>query len=642
MYFNSNNKEEYIVYTLHQINRKKADDEISDFAKNISVRYTAALSQWNTLKAALEGYAFIVKSLERNPLHLIMAYYETPKGKAGLYEYARLQINELANSVSIETIPARTIQETETLTTLIKLRSSIIPATGLLDCQAILFGIGKDSIPYPFNCASDNSYELKNHDIKPGTYNITVEILLSNLTGGMVKNTSGSFSFEVTPLNVVLNTQDTIEAGIKRAVDTLATRLKTPIETIVGPFTMKGKNIPSELSLFLTEKVTHYAKNNQPRKYKIIEGVNITPGDAKNKAVLSGFFSKQYDRVNVTLELSTPDIDENGSQIFSISLAVLEQIPIAVEPENINTMIIPDDINPASATIYIEASFNSSTRIYKHADDLKLIVLADRDCYFKIIHINVDNQFNMIYPTKNDNNFLRANTSRTVFDNPNSRRVLCGPYGAETLVVAASPVQFPDIEQEYNQPWKAATEDAIKKAIAGAGVVCYTITILKPHEEYEYTKPPDMIKTYQEIRDNTKQQGGYFEGNERSGFYIINNIRGSYLVTGVAPDKIQFAYYSLDTYARVSDRGTRTRGSPFNFSFPKPQNISQTIRIVQSGIESKGGTFTGNELQGNFRFSGIAGQYQVSEMVNITISEKPFVVPNSLIENEIKNYFGVK
>jgi hypothetical protein len=637
MYLNSNNKEEYIVYTLHRINRQKAEEEISGYAKNISSRYSAAFSQWKTLKAALEGYAFLVKTLERNPLHRIMAYYDTPKGRAGLYEYARLQINELANSVSIEAIPARSIQETEILEIPVKLRSSVIPATGLLDCQVSLFGAGGDNIIYPFNSASDDPYILETkRELKPGSYNVTIEILLSDLTGGIAKNIGSSFTFEITPLNIVLNTQDAIEAGIKRAVDTLAVRLKTRTETVVGAFIMTGKNTPSELSLFLSEKITHYAKENQARKYKVVEG------ETKNKAVLNGFFTKRNDRVDVTLELTTPDNASDGSQIFSLSLAVLEQIPLAVEPPNINTMIVLDDIVPAAeaGNIHIKASFNSSTLTYKHGDELKLTVTADKNCYFKIIHIDVENKIKMIYPkNKNDNNSLRANVSRNVFDNSAGRIIFCEPYGAETLVVVASPVQFPDIDKEYGQPWKAATEESIKKAVAGAGEARYTITILKPHEEYEYAKPQNI---YQTIRDDVKQQKGYFAGSETSGYYIVDNIRGSYRVPSDKPDTIRFAAYFLDTYSGVSGRGPRTRGKPYDFSFAVPQNISQAIQTVRSGIESKGGTFTGNEQQGNFRSGGIAGQYQITDMVKVTISEKPFVIPNSLIENEVKNYFGVR
>jgi len=331
MYLNSSNKEEYIVYTLHQINRQKAENEIASFAKNISARYTAALSQWGTLKAALEGYAFIVKSLQQNPLHRIMAYYDTPAGRAGLYEYAILQINELANSLSVEAIPMRTIQETENLVTRINLRSSKMPSTGLLDCQAVIYGMEGGGVSYPFNSASENPYNLQIRNMKPGAYNVTIDILLSNLTGGIAKNTSGSFSFEVTPLTVVLNSTLAIEAGIKKAVDSLAVRLPTSTETVIGVFTLTGKNESSELSLFLTEKVTHYAMENQQKKYKIVKG------ESENKAVLNGFFTKRSDRVDVTLRLSSPDKTELGSQIFSISLAVLEQIPIAVEPLNVYT-----------------------------------------------------------------------------------------------------------------------------------------------------------------------------------------------------------------------------------------------------------------------------------------------------------------
>jgi len=643
MYLNSNNKESYIVYTLHQINRQKAESEISGFAKNISERYTASLSQLSTLKSALESYALIVKSLERNPLHRIMAYYETPTGRAGLYEYARMKISELANSVNIESIPARTIQETENLTTRINIRSSIIPATGLLDCQASIFGLsasgsGEDVI-FPFKSASDDPYNLLIRNIKPGSYNVRIDILLSDLTGGIAKDTNGNFSFTVAPLNVLLDTPAAIEAGIKKAVDALAVGLPTQTVTKIGLFTMSGKDIPSELSIYLTEKVTHYAKNNQERKYRIMES------DTEQEAVLSGFFTNRNNRVDVTLELSTPNRDRDGSQIFSLSVGVLEKtIGLAIEPENVNSMIVLDDVVPAALTetIHIEAKLNSNTHTYKHGDELKLTVTADRDCYFKIIHIDVDSKIKMIFPARNDNNnFLRANASHTIFDTPNSRRILCEPYGAETLVVVASPVQFPNIEREYNEDWKAATEETIVAAIAGAGQARYPITVIKPHEQYEFTKP-DMTELYQAIRDDTVRQGGYFTGNATSGFYIINNVRGSYRVPTDKPDTVQFATYYLDAYTADSYRGTRTRGSGFNFSFARPQDIAQAVQTVRSSILEKGGTFTGNEQQGNFKADGIAGQYQVADLVNVTILEKPFVVPSSLIVNEVKKFFGVR
>jgi hypothetical protein len=90
------------------------------------------------------------------------------------------------------------------------------------------------------------------------------------------------------------------------------------------------------------------------------------------------------------------------------------------------------------------------------------------------------------------------------------------------------------------------------------------------------------------------------------------------------------------------DSPRTTRGQPHIFHFDKPQNISQAIQTVQTLITNKGGIFQGDERRGSFKASGITGKYTVSDRVDVTISEKPFVVPNSLIENEVKNFFGVR
>jgi hypothetical protein len=277
---------------------------------------------------------------------------------------------------------------------------------------------------------------------------------------------------------------------------------------------------------------------------------------------------------------------------------------------------------------------------YLHRDELQMTITADRDCYFKVLHIDVDNKMKLIYPTRNDtNNKLTANISRSLFENPDSRYILYEPYGTETIIVVASREQFKDIEREYNAPWTAVTEAALKQAVAGAGQAQYRITILKPHESYEYKLPQNMTETYQAIRDDTVRQGGYFNGNAAGGFYIIGNIRGSYRVSG---GMLQFATYYLDNFTRGSNTAVMTRGGGYNFSFAKPQNITQAVQTVRSGIENKGGTFNGDERQGSFNASGITGRYSIADSVNVTITEKPFIVPNSLIEKEVKTFFGVR
>jgi len=466
------------------------------------------------------------------------------------------------------------------------------------------------------------------------------------------------FCFSVLSLTSLM-AQNVIDKEVEKAVKELSIFLLNRLKVNIKEITLDGTNdMTDRFSYELYSIVRHYAVENP-----MFDVIDETRGpkdlNESSKGIISGKYSIAGKNVKVTLELKVDD-KVKSSKVFSIPISAVEEIGISLIPENFKTQkeaekqdkniaVItgtdkPSKTQPAQK-INIEAWFDSQlrSRLFMHRELLDITVMADRDCFFKIIHINVNNQFKMIYPaSSNDNNSLRANVSRVVFDNPNSRYVFYGPYGAETLVIVASPVQFPNIEKEYNQPWKPATKETLSNVISGAGEARYTITILKPSEEYEYAKPQNMEETYQAIQDDTTKQNGYFEGNETSGFYIVNNIRGSYRISRDSPDKIQFTSYFLDALNGFSNRGKFTRGTPFNFSFAKPQNISQAIDIVRSGIESKGGTFNGNEQHGNFKASGIAGQYQVSDLVNVTISEKPFVVPNSLIVNEIKNYFGVR
>jgi len=275
------------------------------------------------------------------------------------------------------------------------------------------------------------------------------------------------------------------------------------------------------------------------------------------------------------------------------------------------------------AGINIQAFFDNESRTYLHRDPLNITVMADSDCYFRIIHIDANNQTTIIYPNSEDtDNRLLAKKQRKIFET--LKCYLYAPYGEEKIMVAASLNQFKDIEIDYS-----AGDYETK---------IYNITIVKPNEEYEYGKPPNMAETVQTMRNDALQQGGTFDGNETSGLSVVNNVRVSYRVPGNT-DTIQFAFYNLDNSSGGQSLKGQARGVGFNFSFEKPGNITQTIQMVRSGIEGKGGVFNGNEQQGSFKASGIEGQYIVAELVNVTITDKPVLIPNSIIERKVKDYF---
>ncbi|MDR0472244.1 MAG: DUF4384 domain-containing protein [Treponema sp.] len=74
--------------------------------------------------------------------------------------------------------------------------------------------------------------------------------------------------------------------------------------------------------------------------------------------------------------------------------------------------------------------------IYHDGDLMSMQVYSERDCYFRIIHIDVNGNTQVIYPTSsNDNNFIRAGQTRRIPDNTRFR--MRPPYGEEIILASA-------------------------------------------------------------------------------------------------------------------------------------------------------------------------------------------------------------
>ena len=82
------------------------------------------------------------------------------------------------------------------------------------------------------------------------------------------------------------------------------------------------------------------------------------------------------------------------------------------------------------------------------------------------------------------------------------------------------------------------------------------------------------------------------------------------------------------------------------FTVALNDEIPAVLTRVGSAITESGGVFSGDAakgvFQGNSVMGPIKGEYcSVSENeIRITINDKPFIVPYSMIEGEIKKYFS--
>ena len=80
----------------------------------------------------------------------------------------------------------------------------------------------------------------------------------------------------------------------------------------------------------------------------------------------------------------------------------------------------------------------------------------------------------------------------------------------------------------------------------------------------------------------------------------------------------------------------------FSFDIKKAADIAATVKSVEYKIKNSGGRFSGDEKSGSFinRAGDIAGNYLVgANNIKITITKKPFIYPDSIVESKIREYF---
>jgi hypothetical protein len=461
-----------------------------------------------------------------------------------------------------------------------------------------------------------------------------------------------------------------IALQVKNAVDTLAARVNGAMEVSIGPVTLANTGTPSALSRYLIDRINLFAANNA--KFNVVRPAHdvsrrITGGTPHG--TITGSYALNGAAVDVRLELlALPALINGaansaiGTARFSVPLSELEKMGVAVFPANDRTaaevlakeaLFAPLDTAPSNSNEFtIEAWPNSDSFTYYDGEDLTIMLLSNRSCYVKVYHIDVHGKQQMIFPNQQDNNnYMPANTELKI--PKDSRFVLGAPYGQETIIAVASVAQFENPDTETLGAVQATAETV--RAIISRGLSVrdgransatahtrFTFSILEPGSDSEvlsYEKPDDMREFTRLLRTDILSHGGRFSGNESEGTFSESGLQGNYRVNG-----------GIITFAVKQERNKTTQpstrglgaGQGYVFSFDKPNDIRQAVTLVQSGISKSGGVFKGDERTGSFQASGITGEYSITEKVDVTIIEKPRIIPVSMIEKEVKKFFGIK
>lgn len=82
-----------------------------------------------------------------------------------------------------------------------------------------------------------------------------------------------------------------------------------------------------------------------------------------------------------------------------------------------------------------------------------------------------------------------------------------------------------------------------------------------------------------------------------------------------------------------------------NFSIPFSGDSQQVINKARAAVQGQGGTLSGDDNSGQFQVSvfgsTIAGQYAVvGNELQIQVTDKPFMIPCSIIEGFLSKQLG--
>ncbi|GHV89586.1 hypothetical protein AGMMS50268_00890 [Spirochaetia bacterium] len=424
----------------------------------------------------------------------------------------------------------------------------------------------------------------------------------------------------------------TMDNRVEEAVDALVAQVNRHVEVSVEPITVGNTGSVSAFSAFLGAKVARFAANNPfVTIVAPTRGLSLVRGNS-DWVRLGGSFMQTGADVAVTLAFFADGNRQIASHGFTVPLAEIEALHITILPENRDSVAELDstDVHINNNPFTITAWCNSDSRTYYEGDRITISLEADANCFFKVYQIDVNNKVQVIYPNSADrNNTLKEKKIRTIPEK--TAFVLGAPFGEETIVVVASKKQFDSV-----------TDQTIPTANVAATKFTYTILPTTVVEEtLEYRLPSDIHAAVRALKKTVEDEGGTFSGDNQKGAFSVGNFNGVYSVTG-GKFAVTMMHPAEQNVSEVVPGTTRGAGGGYSFSFSKPSNLSGAVGQVRNGITKSGGTFNGDETGGEFAASGISGRYAVSGSVNVTILAKPFVIPNSLIEKEVKGFFGVK
>ncbi len=258
-----------------------------------------------------------------------------------------------------------------------------------------------------------------------------------------------------------------------------------PRVVAVGTLTYSDTGIGSEFSAYIGEKLR--ASLRESAKFQVSDSENLDKVMEQMKMALSGLADESEGPETGKLKSATALLEgryfeEGGEIVLNLELTEVESgLSIAGErlrlgraeiPESI--ALLPDNYQDAMEVVaelseVMESSDEGlDTRVwtargngatYRDGENLTIRFFANRSCFIKVYHIDVNKKTSLIFPNEyyTDN---RINPGK-IYSIPDThypfRFELGSPYGTEFIKVVASTRQFAEVEEAFSDMGEASS-----------------------------------------------------------------------------------------------------------------------------------------------------------------------------------------
>jgi hypothetical protein len=252
-----------------------------------------------------------------------------------------------------------------------------------------------------------------------------------------------------------------VDDEVERAVSAMAKALNQKTVIAVGRISYADTQTATQLSAWVKNGIIAGAQKQRDKFQVATEGesadfavssrgltVETPVANSSIQAVVTGNYSPLDSGAEVSLRL----VSSSGNGVvlaatkFVIPAAELERRRLSLLPIKDKAVISKAEFDTKQQAVVSYSGGNNKWAftvtpdvldgIYYDGDLMSMQLYSGRDCYFRIIHIGVNGNTQVIYPASaSDNNFIRAGQTRRIPDNTRFR--MGPPFGEEIILAAA-------------------------------------------------------------------------------------------------------------------------------------------------------------------------------------------------------------